>query len=289
MGYSSCCNAAVQGKEEIRGGWKMVRFRFIFAVAGWLLPFVAFGQVSEEDMLALLEKNDLATAREKVTQAYRQHPSSATAAYFHALLQDKAENAVKLFQEISTRFRGTVYAERALFRLGQYHFADGTYQQARQYFLNLLEQYPASNLAPQAAYYAAKSLLVIGNSPQIREELSRCIAKYPGTWMAKFAAEDLVRLQMPANHKTSEPAKKKPPAEYAVQVGAYSQRENAASQLLIFSKAGYAAEIKEKSEGRRVYYLVHVGEFADRNQARAFADEIQRKHKLRCNVVKREE
>jgi outer membrane protein assembly factor BamD (BamD/ComL family) len=267
----------------------MERLRLILAIVLCLLPLAAFGQVSEEDMRALLEKNDLATAREKVNQVYRQYPSSATAAYFHALLHDNADNAIKLFQDISTRFRGTVYAERALFRLGQYHFAGGTYHRARQYFLNLIEQYPASNLAPQAAYYAAKSLLVIGNSPQAREELSRCAEKYPGTWMAKFAAEDLARFQAPANHKVSEPPKKKPTAEYAVQVGAYSQRENAASQQLTFSQAGYAAEIKEKREGRRVYYLVHVGEFADRNQARAFADQIQRKFKLRCNVVKRAE
>ncbi|MGH7450344.1 MAG: SPOR domain-containing protein, partial [bacterium] len=265
----------------------MERIRFILTIALWLLPLAASSQIKEEDMLALLEKNDLVTARDKVYQVYRKYPSSATAAYFHALLQENADTAIKLFQEISTRFQNTVYAERALFRLGQYHFADGTYQRARQYFLNLLEQYPASNLAPQAAYYAAKSLLIIGNSPQIRDELSRCAEKYPGTWMANFAADDLARLKTPANHHASDP-KKQPVAPYAVQIGAYTSRENAASHQRSFSKAGYSALIKEKNEGRRVYYQVLVGEFTDRNKARAFADEIQRKYKLRCNVVKRE-
>jgi tetratricopeptide (TPR) repeat protein len=275
-------------RRKLSGGWKMERIRFVLAIALWLLPLAASSQVKEEDMLTLLEKNDLASAREKVSQVYQKYPSSATAAYFHALLQENGDTAIKLFQEISARFQGTVYAERALFRLGQYHFADGTYQRARQYFLNLLEQYPASNLAPQAAYYAAKSLLIIGNSPQIRDELSRCAEKYPGTWMANFAAEDLAKLKSPANHKASDP-KKKPAAPYAVQIGAYASRENAASQQRSFSQAGYSALIKEKTEGRRTYYQVLVGEFTDRNQARAFADEIQRKFKLRCNVVKREQ
>jgi tetratricopeptide (TPR) repeat protein len=266
----------------------MERIRVILAMAFWLLPLGVLSQISEEDMLALLEKNDLAAARDKVTQVYRKYPSSATAAYFHALLQENADTAIKLFQEISARFQNTVYAERALFRIGQYHFANGTYQRARQYFLNLLEQYPSSSLAPQAAYYAAKSLLIIGNSPQIRDELSRCAKKYPGTWMANFAADDLAKLKTPANHQASD-SKKKPAAPYAVQIGAYANRENAASQQRSFSQAGYAALIKEKKEGRRIYYQVLVGEFPDRNQARAFADEIQRKYKLRCNVVKREE
>lgn len=266
----------------------MQKIRVILAIALWLLPLAASSQVREEDMLALLEKNELASAREKVSQVYRKYPSSATAAYFNALLQENADTAIKLFQEISTRFQGTVYAERALFRLGQYHFAEGTYHRARQYFLTLLEQYPASNLAAQAAYYAAKSLLIIGNSPQIRDELSRCAEKYPGTWMANFAADDLGKLKAPANHRASEP-KKQPVTLYAVQIGAYANRENAASQQRSFSHAGYTTLIKEKKEGRRTYYQVLAGEFTNRNQARAFADEIQRKYKLRCNVVKREQ
>ncbi len=265
----------------------MKRIRLIFLIALWLLPLAAASQVSEEDMLTLLEKNDLVAARDKVNQVYRKYPSSATAVYFNALLQENADNAVKMFQEISTRFQNTVYAERALFRLGQYHFADGTYHRARQYFLTLLEQYPASNLAPQATYYAAKSLLIIGNSPQIREELSRCADKYPGTWMANFAADDLAKLKAPANHQASN-SKKSPAAPYTVQIGAYANRENAVSQQRSFSQAGYTALIKEKKEGRRVYYQVLVGEFSNRNQARTFADEVQRKYKLRCNVVKRE-
>ncbi|MGH7597003.1 MAG: SPOR domain-containing protein [bacterium] len=266
----------------------MKKNRLILIIALWLFPLAAASQVSEEDMLALLEKNDLASAREKVSQVHRKYPSSATAAYFSALLEENADLAIKLFQEISSRFQNTVYAERALFRLGQYHFADGTYHRARQYFLTLLEQYPASNLAPQAAYYAAKSLLVIGNSPQIRDELFRCTEKYPGTWMANFAADDLAKLKSPANHQEND-AKKQSAVPYTVQIGAYANRENAASQQRSFSQAGYTALIKEKKEGRRIYYQVLVGEFTNRNQARTFADEVQRKHKLRCNVVKREQ
>jgi tetratricopeptide (TPR) repeat protein len=238
----------------------MQRIRFVPLFAAYLFRS-DFGQISEEDMLALLEKHDLKQAREKVNEVYRQYPSSATAAYFCALFEDDADAALKLFQEVSTRFRGSPYAEKALFRLGQYHFADGTYRQSRQYFLNLIAQYPTSNLASQAAYYAAKSLLIIGKSPQAQEELSQCIKKYPGTWIAKFAADDLAKLQSPANHQTSAPEKKRA-TQYAVQVGAYTRRENANSHLLAFSQSGYSAEIKEKQEGRRIYYQVLAGNSA---------------------------
>ncbi|MDZ7288521.1 MAG: SPOR domain-containing protein [candidate division KSB1 bacterium] len=265
----------------------MQRIAFPLVVAGLFFPLMALGQMSEEEMLALLEKHDLATAREKVNQVYRQYPGSATAAYFRALLEEEADSAVKLFQDISTRFRGSIYAERALFRMGQYHFARGNYKRAREYFLDLREQYPQSRLLSQAAYYAAKALMIAGYAAAAQEELSDCTEKYPGTWMAKFAAEDLAKLRTPIKHKTSEP-EKKPPVQYAVQIGAYARRENAVNQQLAFSQAGYSTQINEKQEGRRVFYQVLVGEFFDRNQARAFADELQKKFKVRCNVVKRE-
>jgi tetratricopeptide (TPR) repeat protein len=267
---------------------EMQRIAYVFLVGSLLLPIAAFSQISEEEILTLLEQNDLATARERVSQVYRQYPSSATAAYFHTLLQEDADTAIKFFHEITSRFRGSPYAERALFRLGQYHFANGTYNRARQYFLNLKEQYPSSNWVPQAEYYAAKALLIIGKSSPAQEELSHCVEKYPGTWMAKFATEDLAGLKTSTNHQASEPAQNQS-APYTVQIGSFSQRENAVSQQLAFSQAGYPVVIHEKKQGRINFYQVRVGEFFDREQARKFADEIGRKFKLRCHVVKRDE
>jgi tetratricopeptide (TPR) repeat protein len=273
---------------------EMQRNVFVVIVIGLLLPLAALGQISEEEILTLLERNELVAARERINQAYRQYPGSAVAAYIHAMLENDGEAANKLFQDVATRFRGTVHAERALFRLGQYHFAEGTYNRARQYFISLIEQYPRSQLASESNYYAAKSLLIIGTLAQASEELSRCVEKYPGTWIAKFAAEDLGKLQTPApeskQKKTPEPplAAKKLQGIYTVEIGSFADRQKAVSQQSTFSKAGYPTEIKNESKGRKTRYKILVGDFSDRNQARQFADDIQRKFKVKCHVLKRE-
>jgi len=277
----------------------MQRHVFFVVVIGLFLPLAAFSQISEEEILTLLERHELATARERINRTYRQYPNSAVAAYFHAMLEEDGETASKYFQDVASRFAGTVYAERSLFRLGQYHFAQGTYNRGRQYFTSLIEQYPKSTLAPQASYYAAKSLVIIGTPagaalPQAREELSRCAEKYPGTWMAKFAAEDLAHLQQPVaaapKQKSSEPpppAPKKPKGIYTVEIGAFDSREKAVRQQAVFIKAGYPTEIREERQGRKIFYKVLVGDFNDRNQARKFSDELQRKYKVKSHVVKR--
>ena len=270
----------------------MERISMIAAAINGLLAFAVCGQISEDEILALLERQELATARMRIEQAYRQYPNSAVAAYFHAMLEDDGETANQLFQDVATRFRGTTYAERALFRLGQYHFAEGTYNRARQYFSSLMEQYPRSRLASEASYYAAKSLLIIGTLPQAREELSRCLEKYPGTWIAKFAAEDLGKLQTPVHENkdkkpTAAPASPKVSGLYTVEVGSFDNRQKAINQQTTFSKAGYPTAIKEEPKGRKILYKVLVGDFADRERARNFSDEIQRKFKVKCHVLKR--
>jgi tetratricopeptide (TPR) repeat protein len=276
---------------------EMPKNKLFFSILLLFLPVAIFGQISEEEILSLLERHELAIARERINQAYRQNPNSASAAYLHAMIEDEGETANKYFQEVAARFRGTVYAERALFRLGQYHFAEGTYNRARQYFTSLIEQYPQSSLASQSSYYAAKSLAIIGAPagtalPQAQEELARCVEKYPGTWIAKFAAEDLAKLQQPnaerKEKKTeSPPAPKKPQGLYTVEIGSFNSREKAVSQQAIFSKAGYPTEIKEERKGRKMVYKVLAGDFADRDQARKFAEEMQRKFKAKCHVLKR--
>lgn len=272
---------------------KLKLFKLFSAVAFFFIPFPLFSQISEEEILNLLERHELATARERINQTYRQHPNAAVAAYFRAALEEDGETANKYFQEVTTRFRGSVYAERALFRLGQYHFAEGTYNRARQYFTSLIEQYPKSSLASQASYYSAKALVIIGSLPQAREELSRCVEKYPGTWMAKFAAEDLAKLQFRdsgagrAEKKSEAPEPKKVKGVYTIDIGSFNSREKAVSQQAAFSKAGYPTEIKEEPKGRMKIYRVLVGDFADRDRARKFADEIQKKFKVKCHVLKR--
>jgi tetratricopeptide (TPR) repeat protein len=270
---------------------EMQRIRFVLVFAGLVLPIAAFSQISEEEILALLERQELTIARERVDRAYQQNPNSAMAAYFHALLEDDGATANQYFQDVAARFRGTVYAERALFRLAQYHFAQGTYNRARQYFTDLVTQYPNSSLASQASYYAAKSLVIIGNVSQARQELAVCAKNYPGTWVAKFAVEDLAKLQhsnTERNEKTAASASKKPRGFYAVEIGPFNSREKAQSQLVVFSKAGYPTEMKEERKGKKVTYKIFAGAFADRNQARKFASETRRKYKVNCHEVKKQ-
>lgn len=165
-------------------------------------PPAVFGQITEEEILALIAANDLVLARERVQQARRDAPSSAMSAYYSALLEDDADAAASAFIDFIKRFEDSAYADRALYRLGQYYFARGTYNRSRQYFVELVNKHANSPLAASARYQAAKALLLSNDLYGAKTELENVARQYPGTWMAKFAQEDLQQdalKSLPAN------------------------------------------------------------------------------------------
>lgn len=253
-----------------------------------LLPAVAPAQISEPEILSLLAANDLAAARARVQEAQRQSPNSALVAYYSAFLEENAETALPKFQELIKKFGSSEYAVRAQYRIGQYYFARGSYHRAREAYLDLAQAHPASPLAAPAEYHAAKALAILGENAHAREELIAFVEKYPDAPMAAFAREDLDALPKPLAAKT-ERKTKSAKISYSVQTGAFTQKNNAISQQKIFNKAGYKTEISEKRDGNKKYYVVWVGKFSSRDEARAFADRLNRQHKVKGSVVPRED
>lgn len=148
-------------------------------------------QITEEEILALIAANDLVLARERAQEMRRASPTSAFAAYYGAVLQDDADAAASSFLDFVKRFEDSAYMDRALYRLGQYYFARSNFKRSRQYFVEVANRYANSALAPAAQYQAAKALLLSGDLYGAKTELENISRRHLGTWMAKFAQEDL--------------------------------------------------------------------------------------------------
>ncbi len=253
-----------------------------------LLPAVAPAQISESEILSLLAANDLSTARARVREAQRQSPNSALVAYYSAFLEENAEIALPKFQELIKKFGSSEYALRAQYRVGQYYFARGSYHRARDAYLTLAQAHPESPLAAAAEYHAAKSLAILGENAPAYEELTAFVQKHPDAPLTAFAREDLESLPKISSAK-AERKTKSPKISYTVQTGAFTQKNNAASQQKIFIKAGYKTEVSEKRDGNKKYYVVWVGKFSSREEARDFADRLNSQHKVKGSVVQRED
>lgn len=257
-------------------------------VAALLLPAHLRSQITEDEIKAMLAANALSAARAKVAEASRQDPASAVAAYYHALLEENGETALTRFQEVVRKFSSSPYAGRARYQIGQYYFARGSYRRAREAYLELVRWSPASELAAPAAYHAAKALAILGENATARQELTAFVQQYPQDKLAALARQDLDELPPappPAAARKATPAAK---LSFTVQTGAFVQKSNAVAQQKRFRQAGHKAMVSEKRDGNTKYYVVWVGEFSTREQAREFAERLNRKHKVKGSVVQKE-
>jgi outer membrane protein assembly factor BamD (BamD/ComL family) len=257
-------------------------FLFVFVLTAFSIPTSGFSQISEDEVLKMLAQYDLQTARQKIEEIYRQRPSSAPAAYWRALMTEEAEEATELFDEVVLRFRNSEYAARAMYRIAQYHFAQGQYHSAKKYFSDLCQRFPKSSLFSAARYFAAKSWMAAGVADSAYSELHACVETYPNTWISKLAKEDLDHfspdeLQMAQIDGT----------KFTVQVGAFTKRENALKHAKKFKAMNYPVEVFSR-QYRDALHLVWVGEFTTREEAVKFGDVLRKKVGGQIQIVLRE-
>jgi tetratricopeptide (TPR) repeat protein len=282
-------------------------FSYLLGIAAALFssPEIASSQIAEAEILSLLAENQIAVAQVRVKTAYQKDPNSPIAAYYRALFEENAEAAISSFQDVSKRFKSSEYAERALYRLGQYHFARGSYMRARQFFQELAANNPHSAFAAPAQYFAAKALLISGQPEQAQQELQAVVQAHSGTWMGDFAREDLDRMpdaipakagvataesgRKPEEENKPAPAQKNEELRYAVQVGAFTEKQKARDLERRFKGSGYKSEVHQRKEGARNYFLVWVGSFPHRDEARKCADELRKRYNAKSHVVRRDD
>jgi cell division septation protein DedD len=161
-------------------------------------------------------------------------------------------------------------------------------------------------LAAASRYFAAKALMISGQTDPAREELQTIVKNSSGTWMADFAADDLSRLpgtaaasiataQVESPKKSSDNAKaetqpaREEDLRYAVQAGAFTDKKKAQELQKRFKGSGYKTQIHERKEGARQYYLVWVGSFVSREEAWNCAADLKKNYNAKSHVVRRDD
>ena len=72
-----------------------------------------------------------------------------------------------------------------------------------------------------------------------------------------------------------------------MQVGAFTEKQKAQSLEKRFKSSGYKSEVHERKEGARSYFLVWVGAFLNRDEARKCADDLKQRYNVNSHVVRR--
>jgi|GEM_PF-2075219 len=223
----------------------LIRFLVCLLFLGPFSGKIAFGQVYEKKIIEYVRKISQGRSDQvikKLPELERKLPHSAGLIYIEGLISDDGDEALRCFRIIADSFPHSEWADDALARMFEYYGCLGMSEEAEVNIERLHSQYP------QSAYIKTNYLAEI--KPISEDSLTYIQSDKKGT-------------------------------DFAIQIGAFSIRENAEKLRKNFDADGYRADIYENLlDGKNVLYLVWIGNYASAGEASQHLPEIKSRYKI---------
>ncbi len=244
-----------------------------------------FAQKAQFDLNRALKSDKPSEIKQKVSKFVDENKGTPLALYIEALTEPNAQQAVDKYIELLTKFPGSLQAEEATFRVGQYYFSRGLYIAARKYFLGHIKKYPQSEYEDDSMYLAATCLMAARKYESVNAELQDFLMKHRKSPFAKLAKEDLKDLKSTSNTKIVKSRPQDSKASLTLQIGAFSKINNALNFRNDFTKLGLSTEIREKKRNGVTIYTVTVGSFDSRESAEKFGIKFEKRYGKPYRIV----
>lgn len=273
---------------------KLSKMVLIALVCFYFLPCLSLGQprVKLESLEKLVDEDRIAEALTFLPQISAQYSNHPIVLYLNGIEQKDGERSFQYFSRIYEHHKDSDYADDALFKIAQLYYARGKYDDARSYFSLLARSFPQSRLKDDAQYLFCQTYLAQGKSDSAATFLRAFIDNSPRSPFVDFAITDM-ESNLPRTERSAAPGKDRssPPSmhRYSVQIGAFSNRDNARKVSDRLKKEGYDVEIIEKRQGGKTLYAVWMGKFETKVSARNFAEKFYKKYSMDYKIIDRNE
>lgn len=250
----------------------------------------------EDNLLQWIESNGQDKLNSYFEKISRKYPDSPITLFIEAYIEPDGERAVHLYEQFIRKYPQSKYSDRALLKIAQYYYAVGSYVTARQYLDNLIDQFPASSNMAEAKYLAACCLIAMNYYNSAERELKELIEKYPESPFKVFAQQEIKQARTSPEAGSDKGAENvydqlieatQVQGRYAVQIGAFSDRDNAQKQKNQYLRLGYPATVATKYVGDRLLYVVWLGDFKTEDEARKYGEDFKSKNRISYQVVRK--
>jgi tetratricopeptide (TPR) repeat protein len=112
-----------------------------------LINFTFSQDVDISRYLYLLRIGNVDSVKVALDSLKKLYPNSPNLKFLDAILKENAEEAVKIYYDIVLNHPEGEYSDEALFKIFQFHYAKGDYEQAKRELERLKKTYPSSPYA----------------------------------------------------------------------------------------------------------------------------------------------
>lgn len=207
-------------------------------------------------LLVDIERGETDKARILLMSLEKDNPTSPTVKFLKALLSEDGTEAAKLYRDVAFSFEEIDLKDDALFKLYQYHYSRGEFNESDKYARMIKESFPQSEFVKYLKRENPSSSLI-----PVEQKFEQKILSDTSKQNVQTRS-----ITIPSQGK------------YSIQVGAFSTEANAQKFASQFS--GYSTKIREKEISGKILYVVLVGDFESENDARQEMQTLKNKFKV---------
>lgn len=204
--------------------------------------------------------------------------------YCQALFEPDAQEAYQIYRRLYQMDSLGVFADRALWRMAQFHYIEGGYLQARSLLTKLTRRFPTSVYFQEADEQIAMIHEQFGDSQPAGAPGAVSSITEPAQVPRPIIQSQRDRPIADKEEVTIKPVDSLPlrpqpfKGNYTLQTGAFANPNNAERLRDYLQKRGFTTvQIRTKRVHSQLLYVVLVGDFQSENAARRAGELLNRK------------
>lgn len=248
---------------------KITNFVLIISWLGFLSVFSIAQEIDLKKLIPEIEKGQTERSQLILLSLEKDNQNSSTYKYLKALLTQDGFEAAKIYKDIVYSNEESEWKDDALFKLYQFHYSRGEFNESDKYARMLKESFPES-------IYISR----LQRNDKIGE---RILNFKPDENISKPETVNFVQEEVLSNQSFQSDIQQVPKNKLTIQVGAFSNEANA----LRFSKqfSGYKTNVKEKSVNNKKLFVVLVGEYESDIEAKNALERLKKDYKVEGMIV----
>ncbi len=241
-------------------------------ITSFFIPFLLFAQ-NVDMYLSLLHEGQTEGVKEYLPELISKYPNDPGVLYLQALMTSDGMKSLEMYSNLLDKFPASKYAPDAAVKIGEYFYARGLYSQAGRQLCQIPRRYPRFPDIQRVVDLTVSSFKAIGEEDSVRY--------YVGIYQSMFPALDVEGYGVTKLKRPSSSMKLKPklmePKPYVVQIGAFGNVGNANRMKLQVSQIGYEVEISPVQTNGRKLHAVRVVRFKNKSEAERVGKVIKKK------------
>ena len=276
--------------------------------------FISLSFLSSQDHIDDLIQHVLHGSRDSAAISLptmqQEYPNNPSVMYLKGLLETDGEKAMTIFSKLYNTHPTSEYGDDAVMKVAEYYYAAGLYVQAADWLKKMPIYYSRSHHIDRALKLFLNSLIVSG-----RKDTAIFYSRVFKRQFPRLDIDDKINallrdfeksVQIEKKAKAQSPGISEPEdisivisddmrseqvnvqqsnGVYSLQTGAFGVKDNAESQKIDLTIAGFNARTTELYRNNRVLYAVRIGHYNSKSDARKIGSQIKIKLNLDTIVI----